>query len=191
MTNGYKIEHLICSPYERRIGDNSVELDEWNEFATFVAYFKKNGTKVYRPFRQDSFAKPWWTPCGLKFWLLGPVPHIATSDTRELHDACLVIRADLGKRRCTFTGDSSDTSLAHIAASTTHICDDILHVSHHGSINGADLSFIKKANISYSVISTELGIYDNIPHPTALKRYEENTKHNVYRTDKGSVTWTF
>ena len=188
---GFEIEFLIYSPYERRYGDMSVQLDEWTEFICLRDAFVKKGTKTRAPFRQDSFAQAWWPTNGISFWILGPYKHIATSDTRELHDGCLVITAILGKRRCVFTGDSSDASLAEIAANTNHICDDILHASHHGSIQGADLSFIKKCNPHYTVISTKNGCYSNIPHPTALQRYADYTRTKVYRTDEGSVTWTF
>ena len=124
--------------------------------------------------------------------MLGPSPYIAKSDTRELHDACLVIHARIGKRRCLFTGDGSDLNIEDIAENTTNICNDILHASHHGSLNGASLSFIKKCNAAYTVISTEAGVYENVPHPTALKRYKDNTSEKVYRTDNdGTLTWTY
>jgi beta-lactamase superfamily II metal-dependent hydrolase len=190
--NGYKIGCLIYSPYQRRYGDNSVQLEEWNEFCSHRDYFKREGTALRSPFRQESFDSPYWTIDGLKFWMFGPFMASTTSDTRCLHDACLVFRADLGSRRCTFTGDASDGSLKEIADRTTNICDDILHASHHGSINGADVGFIKKCNPSYTVISTAENVYSNVPHPTALARYEANTSKTVYRTDEyGSVVWSF
>jgi beta-lactamase superfamily II metal-dependent hydrolase len=189
--NGYKIEYLIQSPYERRRNDPSVTLDEWNEFNDHREYFEGKGTKICKPFRQESFEKPFWTVAGIKFWMLGPKKSTATSETRELHDACLVFRADLGSRKCTFTGDASDANLEGVAE-INHICDDILHASHHGSIEGASLDFIKKCRANYTVISTATGKYDNVPHPTALKRYSENTTNIVYRTDvDGSIKFTF
>lgn len=188
---GYSIEHLISSPYERRRGDASVTLDEWQEFADHRSHFSGKGTKLYTPYKQSSFQKPYWTVGNIKFWMLGPDKETATSDTRELHDACLVFRADLGRRKFTFTGDASDSNLARVA-NINHICDDVLHASHHGSINGAELAFIKKCNASYTVISTETGVYDNVPHPTALNRYRSHTKKKVYRTDTaGNITWSF
>ena len=188
---GYAIQYLIYSPYERRRGDNSVTLEEWNEFNDHRDYFEGRGTKIYKPYRQDNFEKPWWTVNGLKFWMLGPKSSTATSETRVLHDACLVFRADLGSRKCTFTGDASDMNLQGVAQ-ISHICDDILHASHHGSIEGADLDFIKKCNARYTVISTSTGKYDNVPHPTALARYRDNTTNRVYRTDKeGSIKVAF
>jgi beta-lactamase superfamily II metal-dependent hydrolase len=117
---------------------------------------------------------------------------IATSDTRDLHDASLVIHAKLNSRQCLFTGDASDANLEDVAASVTNICNDILHASHHGSIDGASLSFIKACSAVYTVISTESGVHDNVPHPTALRRYADNTKGKVYRTDvDGSLKWSF
>jgi beta-lactamase superfamily II metal-dependent hydrolase len=188
---GYKIEYLIYSPYERRYGDNSVTSDQWNEFNDHREYFEGKGAKLYKPYKQESFEKPWWAPAGMKFWMLGPKESTATSETRELHDACLVFRADLGTRKCTFTGDASDANLEGVAE-INHICDDILHASHHGSIEGACLDFVKKCSAQYTVISTASGIHDNVPHPKALKRYKDNTANVVYRTDvDGSVKFTF
>lgn len=88
--------------------------------------------------------------------MLGPEKSTATSETRELHDACLVFRADMEKRKCTFTGDASDANLAGVAT-INHICDDILHASHHASLQGANLEFVKKYNAQYTLISTASG----------------------------------
>jgi beta-lactamase superfamily II metal-dependent hydrolase len=190
--NEYKINYLIYSPYDRRRGDNSVDIDEWNECEELIGFFKGKGSKTYSPYRQTSFDKPWWTTNGIDFWMIGPPEDIAKSETRELHDASLIIHAKMGSRRCLFTGDASDTALEFVAVHTNNICNDILHASHHGSINGASLEFIKKCNCNYTVISTESGQHENVPHPTALKRYKDNTKETVYRTDTdGSIKWTF
>ncbi len=190
--NGYTIDCLICSPYERRRNDNSVTLEEWNEFKSLKEYFTNNGTELHTPYRQSSFDKPWWSTNGVEFEIIGPHSSIADSSTRELHDASLVIKAILGKRRCLFTGDASDSNLEYIADNTTNYCNDILHASHHGSINGAYLDFIKKSNISYTLVSTKSGVHDNVPHATALKRYRANTKNDVRRTDvDGSWKWDF
>jgi len=190
--NGYSIDELIYSPYERRYNDNSVTIEEWNEFNGHRDYFKNRGTNCHALYRQDSWDKPVWDTNGLKFWIVSPAESIATSSTREIHDACLVIKADLGSRHCLFTGDASDANLNYIAANTSNYCNDILHASHHGSINGADLDFVKGCNVKYTVVSTKSGVYQNVPHPTAMRRYNDNTKEKVYRTDNfGSVKWTF
>lgn len=188
---GYSIQYLFYSPYDRRFADQSVTLAEWNEFGAHRDYFLGKGTKIYAPYRQGGWEKPYWAVDGLKFWMLGPLKSIATSETRALHDACLVFRADLGDRRCIFTGDASDANLADVAT-INNICDDILHASHHGSLEGANLDFVKKCNSQYTLISTACGKYENVPHPTALKRYEDNTAQDVRRTDvDGTWKWTF
>lgn len=190
--NNYSIDHLVYSPYVRRNGDNSVEYDEWRDFEGYKTYFKNKGTKLHAPYRQDNFKDAWWSPNdGCKFYILGPVSHIANADTRELHDACLVIHAKIGARRCLFAGDASDKNLRYISDNTTNICNDILHASHHGSINGAELEFIKKCCAEYCVVSTQSGVHSNIPDPTAMQRYRTHTAKKVYRTDDDSVTWTF
>lgn len=190
--NDYAIDCLIYSPYVRRYGDNSVTIEEWNEFNALRDKFEAQGTKLFAPYRQASWDKPYWTTNGATFWMIGPDKANATSDTRELHDACLVIRADLGQRKVLFTGDASDANLQYIEENTINFCDDILHASHHASLNGAYLPFIKKCNAGYTVISTKSGVHESVPHPTALERYKDNTKHKVYRTDNdGSIKWTF
>lgn len=190
--NDYSIEFLIYSPYDRRYGDNSVEYEEWTEFNSYKEYFQENGAKLYAPCRQSNFDKPWWSSNGINFWMLGPSYDIAQDQNRELHDACLVICAKMGLRKCLFTGDASDKNLEDVSGSTNYICGDILHASHHGSLEGASLSFIKECDMSYTVISTESGVYENVPHPTALRRYKENTKEKVYRTDiDRTLEWTF
>lgn len=190
--NGYSISYLIYSPYERRYNDRSVDYQEWQDFCSYRDYFERKGTQLRAPYRQDDFGKPYWEIDGLRFLVLGPVSHIAKSETRELHDACLVLHASLGIRKCLFTGDSSDTSLNYVAKNTTNICNDILTASHHGSINGADLDFIKACKAEYTIVSTKSGVHENIPSPTAMQRYRDNTSQKVFRTDTdGSVKSTF
>ena len=43
---GYSIGHLIYSPYNRRPGDNSVTIEEWNEFNSLKDAFTSEGTKT-------------------------------------------------------------------------------------------------------------------------------------------------
>jgi len=189
--HGYTIDCLIYSPYKRRYGDNSIDLTEWEEFNSLKEYFATKGTKLYQPYRQVNWDKPWWQTNGVKFEIIGPHSSVADSDTREIHDASLVIKAIFGGRACLFAGDASDANLQYIANNTKNYCNDILHASHHGSLEGANLDFIKKCNAKYTMISTRSGIYDNIPHPTALSRYRDYTEYNVRRTDvDGSWKWT-
>lgn len=190
---GYEIEHLVYSPYSRRWGDGSVTIEEWDEFNSLKDDFAQMGTKLHTPYRQEKFGgHAWWKTNGVRFEIIGPHQSTANSDTRELHDACLVIKAILGSRSCLFTGDASDANLSYIAENTKSFCNDILHASHHGSLEGAELDFVKKCDAKYTLISTAPGKYQNVPHPTALKRYKDNTVHDVRRTDvDGTWRWTF
>ena len=157
---GYSIDFLIYSPYERRHNDHSVTIEEWNEFNGYVDYFARRGTKLRRPYRQDRFDKPWWRTNGVSFEIVGPEKGLSLLARPEnCMIACLVIQVTLGERVCLFTGDASDDSLSWIAQNTMRFCDDILHASHHGSINGAQLDFIKKCNARYTVVSTKSGVY--------------------------------
>lgn len=190
--NGYSIRYFIYSPYDRRYDDSSVTVEEWDEFESYRRHFQGLGAKMYKPYRQTSWQRPWWSTSGLRIWMLGPERTLATRETRELHDACLVFKVHMGNRSCLFTGDASDTNLQRIAATTNNFGGDILHASHHGSINGADEAFVKKSKPRYTVISTSPGRYDNVPHAEALKIYETYTSNRVYRTDvDGSLQWTF
>lgn len=192
LSSGYTLDYLLFSPYERRYGDASVAVDEWNEFKKLRDSFERRGTKTIAPYRQAKFDEPFWRTDGVEFWIIGPHKNVATSDTRELHDACLVILASMSGLKCCFSGDASDSCLLEIATTTKNYCNGILHASHHGSLNGAQLDFIKKANAKNTVISTKSGVYENVPHPTALSRYRTNTENKVYRTDSfGTLKWTF
>ncbi len=186
---GYMITTFVCSPYQRRREDDSVSLEEWNEFNDLVEYFKGQGTKVYKPYRQKSFDKEWWNYAGLTFWMLGPDETIANDQDRVLHDASLVFTVRNPKTRINvcFTGDASDKSLKKIADTTKHYCGNLLHASHHGSLNGAELSFIQKANIKTTIVSTEDGVKANLPHKEALRRYAENSSKGILRTDKSGT----
>jgi beta-lactamase superfamily II metal-dependent hydrolase len=190
---GYSIDCLIYSPYNRRRGDHSVSIEEWNDFISFRDYFEDQGTKLYSPYRQKKFdGEAWWETNGINFEIIGPHQSVADSDTRELHDASLVIKAVLGDRKCLFAGDASDENLEYIADNTKNFCNDILHASHHGSENGAYLDFIKKCNAEYTLISTTTGVYPNSPIQTALRRYADHTKYDVRRTDQdGTWQWNF
>lgn len=142
--NGYSIDWLIYSPYKRRNNDNSVTLEEWNSFSKWRDKFVAAGTKTMQPYRQSKWDTPFWETDGIKFEIIGPEKVVATSDTRELHDASLVVKAILGKRVCLFTGDASDKNLNSIATDLKNYCNDILHASHHGSINGCRFRFYKR-----------------------------------------------
>lgn len=189
--NGYSIDFLVYSPYERRYNDNSVTYEEWQDFNTLRDHFIRKGTQAITPYRPSDVTKRFWQPGDVQFEILAPFADLAKSETRELHDACLVVGVYAGSRRFLVCGDASDKSLNQLARNTNNYCNDVLRCSHHGSLNGADLDFIKGASAQYTVISTQSGVFSNVPHPTALRRYRDNTAEKVYRTDAGSIHWDY
>src|SRR6266436_823347 len=78
--NGYSIDCLIYSPYDRRYADSTVSLEEWNEFNNLKNQFQGKGTKLFSPYRQDSFDTAYWETYGVKFWTIGPAKSVATSE---------------------------------------------------------------------------------------------------------------
>lgn len=190
--NKYKIKRLIHSPYVRRHNDASVELPEWNRFRSHAVAYANSGTIIHQPFRQQNVKNVFFKCDGVSYRILGPHEHIANRDKRHVHDACLVVHVSAGTRKFLICGDASDLNLAEVASKTNNLCGDVLRASHHGSLQGADLSFIKKANPKYTLISTKVGTFESVPHPTAMSRYQNNTRVSVFRTDlNGSRKWTF
>lgn len=82
-----------------------------------------------------------------------------------------------------FTGDASDQSLEEVCDFFNLKNRHVLHASHHGSLNGAYLDFIKKTNPNYTIVSTKSGVHNNMPDSAAMQRYRSHTKKAVRRTD--------
>lgn len=185
LDNEISVSEVWESNYTRRYGDNSVGLDEWNKYQNLL---KKLDTKIYQPKRST---KIFDTVGGAKFQFYNPIKNINDIATRELHDASLVFTVRKKDMSVTFTGDASDFALAGITDYFELKKKHILHASHHDSINGAYLDFIKIINPNYTIISTKSGVHDNLPHSTALQRYKNYTRKAVRRTDvDGTIIFT-
>lgn len=177
LDNNISVSEIWESNYKRRHSDNSVDIDEWNEYQNLIV---KLDAKIFQPTRNtESFD----TVGSAKFQFYNPKNNINDKDTRELHDASLVFTVRKGSMSVTFTGDASDWALEEVTDYFSLKKKNILHASHHGSINGAYLDFIKAINPNYTIISTKSGVYENVPHSTALQRYEKYSRKAVRRTD--------
>ena len=177
LDNNISVSEIWESNYKRRYGDNSVDVDEWNKYQDLLS---KLNAKIYHPTRS---AKNFDTVGGAKFQFYSPKKNINDKDTRELHDASLVFTVRKGTMSATFTGDASDWALEEVTSYFTLEKKHVLHASHHGSINGAYLGFVKAINPNYTIISTKSGVYENVPHSTALQRYKNYSRKAVRRTD--------
>jgi len=165
------------SPYERRYGDSSLSLDEWNEYNNLKGRLVPNVNNRYICYKDE---KKTFSNC--IFTVLGPRNDLNKRDTRECHDGCLVIWVSTPANNFIICGDASDSELDEIRDDWKISGCHVLRASHHGSINGANIEFIKAASPRDTIISTESGIFDNIPSATAFQRYKSySTK--VFRTD--------
>ena len=165
------------SNFERRYNDPNVGYDEWNEYQRLV---KNLGAPRYIPTRStENFD----TVGGAKFQFYNPRKDINDDSTRHIHNASLVFTMRKNKDAVTFTGDASDAALKEITDYYDLKQKHILHASHHGSLDGAYLEFIKKTNPNYTIISTKSGVHSNLPHATAIARYQAHTRKAVRRTD--------
>lgn len=173
----FTVAEFWGSPYERRHGDNSLSLDEWKEYCQLK--------EKLIPDNQKRFTCPSGTRktfSGCEFVVLGPRKAVNANDTRECHDASLVIWVETPANKFLICGDASDSELDQIRADWKLSECNVLRASHHGSINGANLEYLKTVAPRYTIISTQSGVFENLPSNTALQRYREySTK--VFRTD--------
>jgi competence protein ComEC len=172
------------SPYKRRYGDNSLSLDEWKEYCKLKEDLVPDLNRRYVCTKnaQKTFS-------GCLFVVLGPHKNVNVNETRECHDACLVIWVSTPANNFIICGDASDSQLEQIRGYWNLSDCTVLRASHHGSINGANLDFIKSTSPRDTIISTQSGIFDNIPSNTALQRYRSNSQ-NVFRTDVNGTCTT-
>lgn len=135
--NNIVVGEIWESKYERRYNDHSVEYEEWQSYKKMR---NKLCNKLYHPTRST---KDYDTVGGAKFQILSPKKNINDKDTRELHDASIVFTVRKGSMNIIFTGDASDWALKEVTNYFALKSKHVLHASHHGSINGAYLEFIK------------------------------------------------
>jgi competence protein ComEC len=167
------------SPYKRRYGDNSLSLDEWKEYCALKERLvpDNNSRFICTKEAKKTFAY------GCTFLVLGPRKDVNSNDTRECHDACLVIWVSTPANSFIICGDASDSELEEIRIDWNLAdCCTVLRASHHGSKNGANLEFIKTVSPRDTIISTQSSIFSNVPSNTALQRYK-NYSQKVFRTD--------
>ncbi len=172
------------SPYKRRHDDNSLASDEWHEYTQLKEKLVPDSNKRFTC-TSDVRKKLSY----VEFVVLGPRKDVNSNETRECHDACLVIWVHSPANNFIICGDASDSQLNQIRHDWKLSNCSVLRASHHGSINGADLEFLKAASPRDTIISTQSGIFDNVPSNTALQRYKSNSE-KVFRTDTDGTCTT-
>ena len=171
------VDEFWGSPYERRYGDGSLSNDEWNEYCDLKAQVVSNINNRYIP---SKGIKKTIGCCTIT--VLGPRKDVNDRKTRECHDASLVLCVSSPANTLIICGDASDSELDEVNNDYQLSACTILKASHHGSLNGANLDFIKSASPRDTIISTKSGIFENVPSNTALQRYRVYST-NIFRTD--------
>jgi len=164
-------------PYERRYGDSSLSVEDWEEYCELKRKLVPDAGKRFKVWKQTKATFP---PC--TFTVLGPRKDVNADQHRECHDASVVVWVSTPNNDFIVCGDASDNELQKIRADWQFSSCTVLRASHHGSENGADLDFIKAVSPRDTVISTKAGVFENLPSPKALRRYQENSQ-KVFRTD--------
>ncbi len=177
LINNFTVAEFWGSPYKRRHDDNSLSLEDYNEYTNLKNKLVPDSSKR---FTCSSGVRKNFTNCN--FLVLGPRTSVNDSDTRECHDANLVIWVSTPANNFIVCGDASDSELDLILADWKLTNCNVLRASHHGSKNGANLEFIKTASPRDTIISTKSGIFDNVPDSKALRIYDTYSS-KVFRTD--------
>jgi len=173
----FTIAEFWGSPYERRYGDNSLSLDDWKEYCHLKEKLIPDNQKR---FVCSKGVRITFDSC--EFLVLGLRKEVNQNDTRECHDASLVIWISTPANKFIVCGDASDSELDQIRADWKLSKCDILRASHHGSERGANLEFIKVVSPRDTIVSTKSGVFENLPSQKALQRYRHYSS-NVFRTD--------
>ncbi|MBI4128003.1 MAG: MBL fold metallo-hydrolase [Parcubacteria group bacterium] len=124
-------------------------------------------------------------PDGTHIEILAPRESMEGQSISNINNASVVMRLTYGGTSFLFTGDAETDVLDDIAATHT-VTATVWKVSHHGSRNGIDDSFLNAVDPHYAVISVGEGNRYDHPHPEALAIL---AAHNIetYRTDQNGT----
>lgn len=180
----FTVAEFWGSPYKRRPGDNSLSLDEWNEYCRLKENLVPDGQRRFTCLKGANT-----TIGGCEFFVLGPRSTVNSDENRECHDASLVVWVNTPANKFLICGDASDSELDQVRVDWKLSECTVLRTSHHGSENGANLEFIKAVSPRDTIISTQSGIIENLPSNLALQRYRDHST-NVFRTDTNGTCTT-
>lgn len=166
--------------------DGRVDEDEYKKYQKLLETLKEVNTKIKYP-------KASSTPIQLDEWskiyVLSPT---GDPDTpyKDIHDSSMVLLLEIDRlETILFAGDARDMQWERIIKYYSNILRraDILHASHHGSLDGAHLEAIKIMNGKDVIISAEYGDQDH-PNPTARGRYKQYFE-NVKTTKSETIIY--
>lgn len=103
------------------------------------------------------------------------------NDESDLNDTSIVVRIKYGTTSFLFMGDASSNIEKKIL--NKDIKSDVLKTGHHGSRYSNSLTFLKKVEPTYAIISVGKDNSYNHPHTEIINRLN-NLNIKTYRTDK-------
>lgn len=103
------------------------------------------------------------------------------NDESDLNDTSIVVRLKYGTTSFLFMGDASSNIEKKIL--NKDIKSDVLKTGHHGSRYSNSLTFLKKVEPTYAIISVGEANSYNHPHTEIINRLN-NLNIKTYRTDK-------
>ena len=120
------------------------------------------------------------------FEVLGPAP--ASPRKWSRNDQSLVLRARYGRHSFLLTGDIEERAELHLVERDVLSGDAVLKVAHHGSKTSSHQPFLARVRPMFAVISAGFRSPFGHPHPSVVKRLEENGAR-VLRTDlEGTIS---
>ena len=119
-------------------------------------------------------------------YLLEAVSPVASIDSLDLNDYCLILKLTCGRNVFLFTADAG--YLAELEILDQNLSADVLKIGHHGSFGSTSTAFLNAVSPKYGVISVGTDNDYELPNPYVLNRLQDYNVH-VFRTDQnGTVT---
>lgn len=128
---------------------------------------------------------------GVLLRFLGPPSPAVEGAESNLNNNSLVARLSLGTFAMLLPGDAEqEEETALVKKYGGELKGQVLKSGHHGSRTSSSSGFLKAVSPETVIISVGAGNDYHHPHPSTIKRYEDN-KYKIYRTDtQGTVTVT-
>jgi competence protein ComEC len=117
-----------------------------------------------------------------------PVFYVMQGKVRDLNNSSLVLRLQFKNVFVILTGDIGMEAEERMVRKGYSLKADILKIPHHGSSSSSSPLFLEKVRPSYAILSVGERNIGRLPHPEALKRYQQMGA-SLFRTDRqGAIT---
>jgi competence protein ComEC len=111
-----------------------------------------------------------------------------THHPRDVNNASLVMKLRFKKVSVLLTGDIGKEAEERMLRRDYPLRSDIIKVPHHGSSTSSSRLFLERVKPTYAILSVGERNIGRLPHPEALRRYQQ-LGATLYRTDiQGAIT---